>query len=134
MSRPRVHTSVITSSSVLNTHSRTDFMASLLPHAQRMVMRTLYVRASPSVSICMRTEEEQNKKGVKMTPLAGPINFTFQGRASIGKAPTPASLNIVFAASNSSCGMDVVPPSKTTPLIPAWISVRAQPAQGAWVT
>src|SRR5665213_454845 len=57
-SRPRVQTSVWRSSWSLQTHSRTRFIPSRGPCAQRTVRRQLAESASPRVSIAIRTNRE----------------------------------------------------------------------------
>lgn len=71
-SRPRVQTSVCRSSCPPCTHSRTRFIPSRGPCAQRTVTRHPREKASPSVSIDMRTFREQDcllSRTVDILPL-----------------------------------------------------------------
>lgn len=56
-SRPLVHTSVSRSSAFRYVHSRTLFIASRLPHAQRIVIPHPALQASPRVSTAMEQSE-----------------------------------------------------------------------------
>lgn len=76
-SLPLVQTSVGKSSSAPYTHSRMRFMLSRGPHAQRTRMRQPAAKASPSVSMAMRTHKERKySESIRNTNLASAFSHS----------------------------------------------------------